>query len=149
MVPADDLRATIVHKHGITASIYGTTVFSKMGLVRACHQIPVAAEDIEETAVMTPSGLLEFPRMPSGLHNSAQAFQKFVDSITRQLIYFASIDDLLITSSNADEHVQHSTRLFQILSNRQTVINFDKFELGRTKLSFLGQEITREVLKLP
>ena len=40
----------IPHIHDITASLHGTTVFSKIDLVRAYHQIPVAAEDVEKTS---------------------------------------------------------------------------------------------------
>ena len=52
---------------------------SKVDLVRGYNQIPVAAADVLKTAVITAFGLFKFLRMPFGLKNVAQAFQRFMD----------------------------------------------------------------------
>ena len=46
-------------------------------------------------------GLFEFIRMPFGLRNAAQSFQRFMDEVTRGLPFvFTYIDDLLIASGD-------------------------------------------------
>ena len=43
--------------------------------------------------------------MPFGLRNPAQTFQRFIDQVLRGLPFtYAYIDDVLIASTNAEEH---------------------------------------------
>ena len=80
-----------------TAQLEGKKIFSKIDLVRGYNQIPVAAVDIPKTAVITPFGLFEFLRMPFGLKNAAQAFQRLMDQVCRGLEEFLFV--YLTTSS--------------------------------------------------
>jgi cleavage and polyadenylation specificity factor subunit 1 len=52
----------------------GAMLFTALDVKRAYHQIPVAKDDIEKTAMITPFGLFEWVVMPFGLRNAAQSF---------------------------------------------------------------------------
>jgi hypothetical protein len=95
-----------------------------------------------KTAIITPFGLFEFLRMPFGLRNAAQTFQRFIDQVLRGLHFvYAYIDDLLIASSSPQEHQEHLRAVFQRLSDHGVLINPTKCEFGAMSLQFLGHQI--------
>jgi hypothetical protein len=59
----------------------------------------MAEEDIPKTAVITPFGVFEFVVMPFGLRNITQSFQRFMDTIVRDLedLVCCYIDDMLMS----------------------------------------------------
>jgi hypothetical protein len=42
------------------ANMDGCIIFSKIDLVKDFHQVPIAPEDCQKTAVITPFGLFEY-----------------------------------------------------------------------------------------
>ena len=144
-------RYPVPHLQDFSSHLEGMNVFSKVDLVRGYHQISVATEDIPKTAIITPFGLFEFLRMPFGLKNAAQAFQRLMDTVCYGLEFaFVYIDDILVASKDIETHKQHLCLLFQRLQEHGLVINVSKCQFGRNSLDFLGHRITRAgIMPLP
>ena len=131
--------------HDAAASLAGCKIFSKIDLIRAYNQIPINENDIPKTAIITPFGMFEFLRMPFGLRNAAQTFQKFIDEVFRNLSFtFPYLDDVLIASKTEEEHINHLKQVFSRLEEFGISINKEKCQFGRTSINFLGHKISPE-----
>lgn len=138
-------RYPIPHIQNCNMHLEGCQIFSKIDLNRAYHLIPMADEDTYLTAITTPFGLYEFNRMPFGLRNAAQTFQRFMNEVCRGLDFlFVYIDDILVASKNENEHKEHLRLLFERLSQYGITINTSKSILGTDQLDFLSYLITPE-----
>lgn len=135
-------RYPLPHIQDFNAKVEGCSIFSKVDLVRAFHNIPVALEDVHKTAIITPFGLFEFPRMPFGLRNAAQTFQRFINEVCKGLNFvFVYIDDILIFSKSPEEHKAHLEQLFERLTEYCLNVKPSKCLFGVKSLEFLGHYI--------
>lgn len=136
------------HLHDCTVNLHGKTIFSSLDLHKAYNQIPMAPEDVQKTALITPFGLFEFLYMTFGLRNASQSFQRYINRALGDLDFvFIYIDDILVASCSPEQHAEHLHTVFQRLHDFHLRLNVSKCILGVPELEFLGYLVNGKGLR--
>ena len=129
-------------------NLRGCHYFSTIDLEKGYLQIPMAKEDICKTAIITPFGLYEFLKMPFGLKNAAQTFQRHMNSILGDLPFvFVYVDDILVASATQQEHEKHLLEVSRRLKRNNLKVNETKCVFRKQTLDFLGHTINEQGIK--
>lgn len=136
-------RYPLPNLHDSTQRLAGKCTFSTIDLIRAFHNIPIFPDHKSKTAVISPIGLYEYNRMPFGLRNAPSTFQRFMDTVLKDLNFvFCYIDDILVFSNDNEEHLNHLNLLFERLEKFGLSINAEKCSFFREEVNFLGHHIS-------
>ena len=90
------------------------------------HQIPLALDDQEKTAFMTPIGNYHYKVMSFGLKNAGSTYQRMMTRMFEpQLgkIIEVYIDDMVVKSKRVSEHVKDLGIVFAILREHRLRLN--------------------------
>ena len=103
---------------------------------------------MSKTAICTPFGTFEYVRMPFGLRNAANTFQRFIDDTVRGLPFVVTyIDDLLIYSETVDQHKDHLRQVLRQLQKAGLCLNKQKTSLFQSSINFLGFQFSKNGIK--
>lgn len=124
--------------------------FTTLDLAKGFHQVLIKKEDRRKTAFSTPLGHYEFVRMPFGLKNAPATFQRLINSVLREYINkicVVYLDDILIFSTNIQEHKENIQKIFNKLKEHNLKIQIDKCKFFAKTTEFLGHTLTKEGIK--
>ena len=107
------------------------------------NQILIAVDDISKTVFRCPSflGMFEWLVMPFGLKNDNANYQKVMNAIFHDMLGHHMeiyIDDIVVKSKKATEHVDHLRKSFKRMRLHQLKLNPLKCAFGVQAENFLG-----------
>lgn len=124
----------------------GHELLSFMDAYSGYSQILMHPDDQEKTTFMTNLGIFCYKVMPFGLKNAGATYQRlvnkmFVDLLGKTMEVY--IDDMLIKSLIAHDHISHLSQYFDILKKYNMKLNPTKCSFGVTAGKFLGYLVTQ------
>ena len=131
--------------------LHGAKFFTKIDLRWGYHQVKIRPEDVHKTAFRSPLGSFEWVCMPFGLTNAPATFQRFVQHVLRDFLgEFACvyIDDILVYSKTAEDHVHHVRQVLEQLKQHQLLAKPSKCEFFAQEVEYLGHIVTSEGIKV-
>ena len=115
------------------------------------HQIPMALDDEEKTAFITPHKLYCYKVIPFGLKNAGATYQKLMTKIFKPLIgniIEVYIDNIVVKSKTQSEHAHHLQEVFQLLRRYGIKLNPTKCAFGISSGKFLGFMVTQRGIEV-
>ena len=96
----------------IFAKISDWKLFCKIDLSGACLQVKLFESAKQICTINTSKGLINYTRMPFGIHTAPAIFQSIIDQILRNTKGLAYIDDIIVGGKNAEEC---KTNLYEVM----------------------------------
>jgi hypothetical protein len=142
-------------------SLDGALFYSSCDATHGFWQLRLHDSDIPKTAFRTPAGLYQWRVLPMGLSNSPAVFQRTMASFFQKEVTLSNgvkvvalgtfiqiyMDDLLIYSKTAEEHLEHLSIVFEILKANQIYLNPKKCEFNKPEVRFLGHLVSKEGIR--
>ncbi|KAH6761645.1 hypothetical protein C2S52_019078 [Perilla frutescens var. hirtella] len=114
------------HIDALVDATEGHELMSFMDAFSGYNQILRHHEDQEKTAFITHRGMFCYKVMPFGLKNAGATYQRLVNRMFEELIGITMevyIDDMLVKSVRAQDHVMHLRRTFEVLRRYNMKLN--------------------------
>ncbi len=149
-------KHTVADKYGmhrpdeLFRQVSTSRFFSKIDMRSGFLQIPVAEGSRSMTGFWWRNQLWCYRRMPFGLKNASAKFQRVMDcelaaaKLTGCAISF--IDDLLIHSQTAEQHVKHVAAVLDMLQKVGLRAHPDKSIFAASVIEYLGHNVSHHGL---
>jgi hypothetical protein len=99
----------------ILQRVIGSKRISMIDGFSGYNQISVHPEDREKTTFTTPWGTFMYAKMPFGLMNAGETFQRAMDIAfvgEKDKFVVIYLDDIIVFSKSDQEHLQHLKKVF-------------------------------------
>ena len=129
----------------------GLSLMSFLDAFHGYHQIPLALEDQEKIAFITPIGNYHYKVMLFGLKNARSTYQRmmtrmFEPQLGKNIEVY--IDNMVVKSKLESEHVNNLGNIFEILRRHKLRLNASKCSFGVRSGKFLEYMVTHRRIKV-
>ena len=125
----------------------GSAYFSTLDMRSGYWQVPLAEDAIPKTAFVCHRGQFEWTRMPFGLANAPSHYQRIMSQVLGKFIgkfLFVFLDDIVIYSKSAEEHLSHLATVFKTLAKANLTLKESKCHFFQTHVDLLGYVVGQE-----
>ena len=123
----------------IILTLNGATVFSRLDLYKAFHQIELDEASRVMTTFQTHIGLFRYKRLNFGVSAAPIIFQNELRQALQGLKGILNIaDDIVCFGKTHEEHDANLRALLQRLQDRNLTLNSQKCSFGQSKIKFYG-----------
>lgn len=88
----------------------GMSVFTKIDLKTAYHQIPIDDNFKEVTTINTPIGLLRWKRMPYGIKTASAVFQRAIEQVLENMKTMICYQDNICIGATNEKELKKENR---------------------------------------
>ena len=123
----------------IFSKLNGAKYFSTLDLRASYHHIPLDKSSIPKTAFNSPFGKYEYIKVHFGLAQAPAYFQKLMTGILKDFNFtIAYLDDIIIFSRTAEEHLSHIKKVFEKLWATKLSMKLSKCHFFSKEIQYLG-----------
>lgn len=120
-----------------------STVFSKLDIKWAYHQIELDPESREITTFITDKGLYRYKRLMFGISCAPEMYQNVLQQILQECEGVHNImDDIVVHGSSREEHDARLEKVVKILKEKGLTLNGDKCKMNMPKIKFMGHVLS-------
>ena len=129
----------------LTTQVAGATIFSKLDIMKAFHQLELDEASKNLTVITTHIGLFRYNRLHMGISCASELFTEAIRVMLLDLPGQINMtDDVLIYGKTRAEHQRNLLAVLKRLEENGLTLNLDKCEFYRKELTFYGLRFCAE-----
>ena len=133
----------------IFSRLNGAKDFSTLDLRASYHHFPLDKSSIPKRAFNSPFGKYEYVKVPFGLAKAPAYFQELMTGILKDFDFaIAYLDDIIIFSRTAEEHLSHIRKLFEKLQSANLSMKLSKCHFLSKEIQYLGHILSTKGIHL-
>jgi hypothetical protein len=125
--------------------VNGSTVFSKVDIIKAFHQLMLDESCRNLTTITTHIGLFRYIRLHMGISCASEIFTETIRVMLADLKGQINMtDDILVHGKDAKEHHENLMAVLKRLEENGITLNISKCQFYRSEINFYGLRFTPE-----